>query len=156
MLIIIAAISNNGVIGKNNSLPWHLPEDLRKFKRETVGNTVVMGRKTWESLPTKPLPGRQNIVVTRNPCYHAAGAEVVPSIEAAVNISEHEKVFIIGGSELYAHAIELADVLSITEIHASVDGDTFFPRIDTSVWSEAMREDQDLLSFVTYVRKNDV
>ena len=112
-LTLIAAIARNGVIGKGNALPWHLPEDLRRFKALTTGQAVIMGRKTWDSLPAKfrPLPNRLNIVVTRNRDYRAEGATVVGSLDAAIHASQTLTPFVIGGAELYAHALPLAQRL---------------------------------------------
>lgn len=145
-LTLIAAVAGNGVIGKNNALPWHLPEDLKHFKAVTYGHPIVMGRKTWESLG-RPLPGRQNIVVTRNLAYVAAGATVVGSIADGLNAANAagsggncEEVFLIGGAELYAQALPLADCLCLTEIALAPDGDAHFPAVDRSLWRETSRE----------------
>jgi dihydrofolate reductase len=158
-LTLIAAVARNGVIGKDNCLPWHLPADLKHFKALTTGHTVIMGRKTWESLPEKfrPLPGRQNIVVTRNAAYRAKGAVVVASLPAAVTAAQGEEAFVIGGAEMYAAALPLADRLQLTEIDAAFDGDTLFPASDPRQWREAAREahcDETGLdyAFVTYER----
>jgi len=162
-MAIIAAVANNGIIGKDNALPWHLPEDLRHFKALTSGHAVIMGRKTWESLPERfrPLPGRLNIVVTRNPAYQAAGATVVGSLAEAQKVgaggTATETLFVIGGAELYAHALPLADRLELTEIDADIDGDARFPAFDRRVWREQKREagisaDGLRYAFVSYVR----
>ncbi|MFZ2650928.1 MAG: dihydrofolate reductase [Burkholderiaceae bacterium] len=156
-LALIAAVARNGAIGKDNALLVRLPDDLPRFKRLTLGCPVVMGRKTWESIG-KPLPGRRNIVLTRNPHWHAAGAETVPSLQAALALARGEpKVFVIGGAELYAQALPLADELFLTEIDTDLDGDTFFPPWDRSEFEEVSREtgsDQSGLkfSFVTFTR----
>jgi dihydrofolate reductase len=141
-LTLIAAIARNGVIGKDNALPWHLPADLRHFKELTTGHAVIMGRRTWESLPEKfrPLPGRQNIVVTRNAGYRAGGATVVTSLPAAVAAAQGGEAFVIGGAELYKAALPLADRLQLTEIDAAFDGDTHFPVVAPGEWREAARE----------------
>lgn len=141
MIVIIAAVARNGVIGKENGLPWHLPEDLRHFRALTLGHAVIMGRKTWESLPERfrPLPGRTNIVVTRNTEYTAAGATVVASLEAAQKVDGGGTAFVIGGAELYAHALPLAERLELTEILADVAGDAHFPAYDRSRWHEVKR-----------------
>jgi dihydrofolate reductase len=159
VLTLIAAVARNGVIGLDNRLPWHLPADLRHFKMLTTGRTVIMGRKTWESLPDKfrPLPGRQNIVVTRNAGYAAEGAVVVSSLPAALAAAKGDEAFVIGGAELYQAALPLADRLQLTEIDADFDGDTHFPAIDPSEWRETAREphrDETGLgyAFVTYER----
>ncbi|MBP8897558.1 MAG: dihydrofolate reductase [Sulfuritalea sp.] len=158
-LTVIAAVARNGVIGKDNRLPWHLPADLKHFKALTTGHTVIMGRKTWESLPERfrPLPGRQNIVVTRNAGYRAEGAAVVASLPAAVAAAQGDEAFIIGGAELYAAALPLGDRLQLTEIDAAFEGDTHFPAIDARTWRETAREThQDgagfAYAFVTYER----
>jgi dihydrofolate reductase len=142
VLTVIAAIASNGVIGIGNRLPWKLPADLARFKALTTGNAVIMGRKTWESLPAKfrPLPGRRNIVVTRNASYRAEGAVVVTSLPAAVAAAQSDEAFVIGGAELYATALPLADRLQLTEIDAAYEGDTWFPAIDRGQWHEAARE----------------
>ncbi len=145
-LAIIVAVAENGVIGKDNTMPWKLSEDMQHFKRITMGKPVVMGRKTYESIGT-PLPGRANIVISRNPQFHAAGVEVVRSVDEALvvagEIAERdgaEEVMVIGGAEIYAAAIPVADTLYITEVHARVDGDAVLCDIDWQFWREASRE----------------
>ena len=142
ILSLIAAIARNGVIGIDNHLPWHLPADLKHFKALTTGNTVIMGRKTWDSLPAKfrPLPGRRNIVVTRNAAFRAEGADVAASLPAAVALAESNVAFVIGGAELYRAALPLADRLELTEIDADYAGDTWFPLRDPNEWRESARE----------------
>jgi dihydrofolate reductase len=160
-LTLIAAVARNGVIGRDNQLPWRLPEDLMRFKAVTAGNGVVMGRKTWESLPEsfRPLPGRRNIVVSRNPDYVAEGATVVDSVAAALGIAaDTNEVFVIGGAELYAQALPLADCLQLTEIDADFEGDARFPDFDRRQWRETGRtcdraEVGFAYAFVTYERK---
>ena len=161
VLTLIAAVARNGVIGKDNCLPWHLPADLKHFKELTTGHTVIMGRKTWESLPAKfrPLPGRRNIVVTRNGDFHAEGATVSTSRADAIAAANSDEAFVIGGAELYAAALPLADRLQLTEIDAAYEGDTWFPAIDKSVWRESAREahrDEAGLgyAFVTYLKSS--
>ena len=141
-LTLIAAVASNGVIGIDQRLPWRLPADLRHFKALTLGHTVIMGRKTWESLPAsfRPLPGRRNIVVTRDASYRAAGATVVHSLPAAITAAGGGEAFIIGGAELYAAALPLADHLQLTEIDFTFEGDTRFPAIDHDQWRETRRE----------------
>ena len=159
VLTLLAAVARNGVIGIDNRLPWHLPADLKHFKALTLGHTVIMGRKTWESLPAKfrPLPGRRNIVVTRDGTYRAEGAVVALSLPAAVAAAENGEAFVIGGAELYAAALPLADRLQLTEIGAEFEGDIHFPPIDPCHWHETSREthraeaDFDY-AFVTYER----
>lgn len=139
-LTLIAAIAANGIIGRDNCLPWRLPEDLKHFKALTMGHPLIMGRKTWESLPGK-LPGRPHIVVTRNPSYQAEGATVVTSLQAAVTAAgEVDEVFVIGGAELYGQALEIADRLQLTEIASDFVGDTRFPDFDRACWRETARE----------------
>lgn len=160
-LALIAAVARNGAIGKDNGLLWRLPADLQHFKRTTVGAPVVMGRRTWESLPAafRPLPGRRNVVVTRNSGWAAPGAEAAPSLEDALDLlRDAERVFVIGGGELYAQALPLADLLVLTEIDADFDGDTFFPVWDRSAFEELSRDSQVsdagwAYHFVTYRRR---
>jgi len=164
VLSMIAAVARNGVIGDGKTLLWRLPEDQQHFKRSTLGHPVIMGRKTWESLPAayRPLPGRRNIVVTRDPKWHASGAEAVSSLEAALErTGDADKAFIIGGGELYAQALAHANELLLTEIDRDFDGDTMFPAWDRDAFTERQRErhhaappnDFDY-AFVTYQRKN--
>lgn len=139
---LVAAVAANGVIGAHGKLPWHLPEDLRHFKALTLGHPVVMGRKTWESLG-RALPGRENIVVTRAPGYAAPGASVASSLEAALALCAGEPtVFVIGGGELYAEALPLADGLVLTEIQRDYAGDARFPDYDRAAWRETQRKPQ--------------
>jgi len=139
-LSIIAAMARNRVIGKDNRLPWKLPADLQHFKRITMGKPMIMGRKTWESLPGL-LPGRRHIVVTRDPDYQADGAEVVHSLELAISqAGDVDEVMLVGGANLYAQALALASRLYLTEIDAEVDGDAWFPEIDPAEWQEVSRE----------------
>jgi len=139
-LSIIVAMSSNRVIGVNNSLPWHLSEDLKHFKTLTTGHTIIMGRKTYESIG-KPLPNRRNIVISRNLNAFYGGVEVVHSLEDAFSTSSNdEKVFIIGGSNIYEQSLHLAEHLYITEIKKAFEGDAFFPEIDKSLWTESTRE----------------
>jgi len=140
---LVAAVAANGVIGARGKLPWHLPEDLKHFKELTFGHPVIMGRKTWESLG-RPLHGRENIVVTRSAGYEAPGASVAASLEAALALCAGESVaFVIGGSELYAAALPIADGLVLTEIHRDYDGDARFPEFDRKAWREAQRKPHD-------------
>jgi dihydrofolate reductase len=139
MLSLIVAIAKNRVIGFENKMPWHLPAELAYFKRVTMGHPIIMGRKTFESIG-RPLPGRRNIVVSRDRAYVAAGVDVVHSLEAATATCKNENAFIIGGATLYAEALPKVDRLYITEIDASPDGDTFFPALDGREWKETSRE----------------
>ncbi|HYX63866.1 MAG TPA: dihydrofolate reductase [Burkholderiales bacterium] len=137
---LVAAVAANGVIGNGGRLPWQLPEDLKHFKRLTLGHPVIMGRRTWESLG-KPLPGRDNIVVTGQPGYGAAGAAVARSLEGALALCAGEPVaFVIGGSRLFAESLPVAAGLVLTEIHRDFPGDTWFPEYDRSKWRETQRE----------------
>ncbi|CAN5446699.1 dihydrofolate reductase [soil metagenome] len=141
---LIAALTTNRVIGKNNDLPWRLPDDMNYFMRTTKGHTVIMGRKNYESLPEKyrPLPNRINIVVTRQKGFHAPGCKVVHSLEEAIELvksSNETEVFNIGGAEIFAQGLSLADRLYLTEINTTLEGDTYFPEIDKSIWRETSR-----------------
>jgi dihydrofolate reductase len=133
-LSIIAAVSENRVIGRKGGLPWNLPADQAFFKRVTIGHAVIMGRRTYESI-RRPLPKRTNIVVTRNPDFEAPGAVVVDSLDTALEIAaDDDEVFVAGGAELYREALPRADRLYLTLVHACVEGDAFFPEIDFSRW----------------------
>ena len=137
---LVAAVSLNGVIGAQGKLPWHLPEDLRHFKSLTLGHPVIMGRRTWESLG-KPLPGRENIVVSRKRGFEAPGASVAATIEGAVALCAGEAVaFVICGAEIYAAALPLADGLVLTEIDHDFEGDTRFPDWDRGAWRATQKE----------------
>ena len=156
---LIYARARNGVIGKNNTLPWHLPEDLAHFKATTLGQPVIMGRKTWDSLPPKfrPLPGRLNIVVTRQTQWHAEGAQVAHSLEQALaHCPASAFAWVIGGADIYAQALPLAQRVVVTEIDADFDGDAFAPALGPE-WQEQQRETHTSsnglpFSFVTLVR----
>ncbi|RLQ23460.1 dihydrofolate reductase [Seongchinamella sediminis] len=145
-LAVIVAAAENGVIGRNNALPWHLPEDLRYFKRVTMGKPIVMGRKTFESIG-RPLPGRTNIVITRQAHWHAEGVRVAHSLDEAlamagdIAISDGAtELMVIGGAEIYRAALPRADRLYFTEVHGEVEGDALLPDIDWSAWTELSRE----------------
>ncbi len=139
-IYLIAAVAANGVIGAKGRLPWSLPEDLKHFKKLTLGHPVIMGRKTWESLGSA-LPGRENIVVTRTPGFEAPGAAVARSLEAALALCAGEPVaFVIGGEGLFRESLPLAAGLVLTEIHRDYEGDTWFPPYDRSRWRETQRE----------------
>jgi dihydrofolate reductase len=153
---LIAALAKNRVIGARGTLPWRLPEDLKRFKALTMGHPIIMGRKTFESIG-RPLPGRQNIVVTRNAGFAAAGCTVVKSPEAALAACDGaEEAFIIGGAELYRAFLDTADRMLLTEIEQAVAGDAYFPEFDSSQWRETAREPVAgaalPCSFVTYQR----
>ena len=158
-LSLIAAMASNRAIGIDNKLPWRLPADLQHFKALTMGKPMIMGRKTWESLPGL-LPGRPHIVITRDHNYVAAGAEVVHSLEEALACYPGaEELMLVGGANVYAQGIEIASRLYLTEIATEVAGDAFFPEIDMTQWQEAAREEGVLdekntlpHQFVTFVR----
>ncbi|HEY9065050.1 MAG TPA: dihydrofolate reductase [Burkholderiaceae bacterium] len=160
MLSLIAAVPRNGAIGKNNALVWRESEDLRHFRRVTMGCPVIMGRKTWDSLPPnfRPLPGRRNLVLSRDAAWRADGADTATSLAAALAAAgDAAKVFVIGGAQLYALALPQADELVLTEIDAELDGDVFFPAWDRSRFVETERERHTSAhgvpySFVTYTR----
>lgn len=147
MLSLIAAVARNRAIGKDNRLLWHLPEDMRHFREITHGKPLIMGRKTWESLPEKfrPLPGRLNIIVSRNQQYQASGAVVSTSLADALQQAtrlapEAAEIFVIGGAELYRQALPLAKRLYLTEIDVDFAGDAFFPEVDQTQWQEVRRQ----------------
>ena len=160
IVALVAAVARGGVIGSDGSIPWRLPEDMTRFRELTMGRPVVMGRRTWESLPEtfRPLPGRGNVVVTRNPDWSAQGADRVGSFEDALALLAGEPlVFVIGGGEIYAAALPYADELLLTEIDAEVEGDTMFPSWEPDQFEEAAREPHRTESgtpfaFVTYRR----
>lgn len=163
-LVLIAAVAKNRVIGINNQLPWHLPEDMKHFRELTRGCAVVMGRKTWESLPEafRPLPGRRNLVLTRqvgiadNPLYQ--GAELVDSWPAVMALlaggdSGDKPVFVIGGADIYQQAMPLAQRLEITEVDMRPEGDAWFPEINPLVWLETDRVNSERCDFIRYQRR---
>ncbi len=140
---LIAALASNGVIGRDGGLPWHISEDLKYFKRLTMGKPVVMGHKTYESIG-KPLPGRNNIVVTRNPELELEGATVVHGLDEALAVAASlgaEETFVIGGAELYKLALPKVDRMYLTYVHQNFEGDTFFPEFDPDDWTELEHED---------------
>lgn len=156
---VIVAVAKNGVIGQNNTLPWHLPEDLKRFRALTTGHHIIMGRKTYESLG-RLLPGRTTVIVTRNQDYYVEGALIAHSLEAAIAMCKDDnEVFVIGGAELYQYTFTLANKLYITVIDLDVEGDAFFPQFSLDEWKEDSREPhtsaQGLpFSYVTYLRKS--
>ena len=161
MITIIAAIGNNNELGKGNDLIWHLPADLKRFKKRTTGHAIIMGRNTFESIG-KPLPNRRSIIITRNTSYQKEGCEIVHSLEDAIElIASQEDAFIIGGAQIYKEAMEknVVDQLDITKVHQDFDADVFFPAIDSRVWEEVSREnfspdEKNLFtySFINYKR----
>jgi dihydrofolate reductase len=162
-LHLIFARAANGVIGNNNTLPWHLPEDMAHFKRHTMGCPVIMGRKTWDSLPEKfrPLPGRLNIVVTRQPDWHAPGAQAAHSLQQACDLCPPDsEAWVIGGADIYAQAMALASTALVTEIEADFEGDAYAPQFGPE-WQESTRESRVSanglkFSFVKYCRSTGV
>lgn len=141
MISFVVAVSRNGVIGREGGLPWHISSDLKRFKEITMGKPVVMGRKTWESLPRKPLPGRRNIVITQQKNYVAEGADVAASPDAALlMVPDAPEVAVIGGGEIYRLFWPLVDRLYLTEVDLEVEGDTYFPQVDPAGWREIARE----------------
>ena len=139
---IVVAISENHVIGKDNKLLWHLPNDLKHFKEITTGHTIIMGRKTYESVG-KPLPNRRNIIITRQ-AITIPGCEVVNSIEAALVLcADENEVFIVGGAEIHKQAIKLTDRIYLTVVHKEFEGDSFFPKINKDEWKEVSHEDHE-------------
>ena len=142
-ITIIAAVGENNALGKDNKLIWHLSDDLKHFKNLTKGHHVIMGRKTFESMP-KALPNRTNVVISRQKDYIAENAQVVDSLEAALALAqEDDRPFIIGGGEIYSQALAFADCIELTRVHDDFEADTFFPEIDTAVWREVWRENHD-------------
>jgi dihydrofolate reductase len=142
MISIIVAVSEDWGIGKDNELLWHISEDLKRFKRLTSGNTVIMGKKTWESLPRKPLPGRKNIVLTDNPKESIENSVTVYSIEDALSkCGQDEEIFIIGGGSVYRQFMPVADRLFITHVHKKAPADIYFPEIDLSIWEITEKEE---------------
>jgi dihydrofolate reductase len=160
-IALILAMADNGVIGNGGGIPWRLPDDMRRFKALTLGKPNIMGRKTWESLPKKPLPGRTNIVVTRDGNYRADGATVVATLDEALGRAKAEnptEIMVIGGAEIYRAALPFATRIELTEIHARIEGDTTFA-FDRAGWNEVAREDNKTeaglaYSFVTLQRTN--
>jgi len=160
MIVIIAAVAENNALGKNNDLLWHLPNDFKRFKEVTSGHHIIMGRKTFESFP-KPLPNRTHIIISRQKNFAKDGCIVVQDIEKAIETCPiGEDIFIIGGGEIYAQSIHLADQLDITRVHQSFEADVYFPEIDLSIWelsSETFqpKDEKHLFdyTFQTFVRK---
>ncbi|NEV62050.1 dihydrofolate reductase [Thiorhodococcus minor] len=138
-LAVVAAVADNGVIGRDNTLPWRLPADLAHFRQLTLGKSIVMGRRTWESLPGL-LPRRRHIVLTRDPQFRAEGCVVLTSLDAAIAETAGEaELMVVGGASLYAEAIPLASRLHLTLVHTQAEGDTYFPEWDSSAWREVSR-----------------
>ena len=159
IISLIVAAAKNGAIGKDGKLLWHIPEDMRYFREVTQGKPVIMGRKTWESLPErfKPLPGRKNIVISHWPDYPADGAHLATSLEAALRESSDEtEVFIIGGAQIYQYALPLAHRVYLTQINTDYEADAFFPGLDLEAWQEVSRrpgQENHEVCFVIYERR---
>ena len=152
-IALVLARADNGVIGDKGRIPWRIPEDMRRFKVLTLGHPLVMGRKTWESLPKKPLPGRTNIVITRDRNWHADGAVVTHSLDEALALARSEnaaEIAIIGGAEIYAAGLTHATRIHLTEVHASPKGDVVLPPFDPAVWRETAREDRATANGLRY------
>ncbi|MEG2865983.1 MAG: dihydrofolate reductase [Mucinivorans sp.] len=153
MISIIVAIATNGVIGCHNRLIWHISEDLKRFKSLTMGHPIVMGRKTFASIG-RALPGRQNIVISRDKALKIDGVDVVASMEEAIKIASTDgEIFILGGGEIYHLALPLASKLYVTQVEQSPQGDTFFPEIDENEWLETHREEHEGFAFIDYSRR---
>lgn len=150
-ITLIAAVAANRVIGNRNTLPWHLPEDFAFFKRYTLGKSVIMGRKTWDSLPKKPLPERRNLVITRQNGFQAAGAEVFADLTAALAACNQEaEIIIMGGAEIYAQALPLATDLRLTEVGLQPEGDAFFPEFSAADWQQCSRQQHTAANGTTF------
>jgi dihydrofolate reductase len=171
-IVLVAAVAENGVIGRGGVMPWRLKSDMAQFRALTTGKPVLMGRKTWLSLHLKPLPGRTNIVVSRDPAFTAPGVLVARSFETAMEAARGDAarrgnapsggadIMIIGGADIYAQALPLAERLEITHVHMAPEGDAYFPKIDPAIWNEIARKthaagsgDDSGFDTVTYVRR---
>ena len=166
-IVLIVAVAENGVIGAGGSIPWRLKSDMQRLKAMTMGKPIVMGRKTFESFPRRPLPGRTNIVITRDPDFRGSGAVATTSFDAARAVATGDAlrrsaadIAVIGGADIYAQWMPYADRLEVTEVHARPEGDTYFAAIDAAVWQEVARvknpagaEDSTDFSYVTYLRR---
>lgn len=156
-ITVIVAVADNNVIGKDNDIPWRIPEDFAHFKRKTMGYPCIMGDRTFESLPdnARPLPGRENIVLSLDKDYKAPGAVVMHSFEEAFeHCKDKEKVFICGGATIYRLGMKYADTLELTRVHMSPEGDTFFPEVDSNEWNLVAEDKHEKYSFQTYKRIN--
>lgn len=157
-VVLVVAAADNGVIGKDGRMPWHIPADLKRFKQMTVGKPVVMGRKTFDSIG-RPLPGRHNIVLTRQPGWHADGVTTVGNLAEAIAAAgldpriRPEQLMVIGGGEIYRLAMPIATHVALTRVHATPDGDAWFPEPDPAQWVEVARESHPGYSYVTLVRR---
>jgi dihydrofolate reductase len=153
-IIIIAAMAENRVIGRNSAIPWSIKEDMAHFMKLTKGWPCIMGRKTWETLPKKPLAGRLNVVVSGTMTANSIpDFKLCPSLSAAIeHCANYEKIFICGGETIYRQALEFADKIELTVIHKQYEGDTFFPEIEKARWTIAETKDFDTFSFITYIK----
>jgi dihydrofolate reductase len=154
---LVLAMASNGMIGVDGGMPWRIPDDMKHFKAVTMGKPIVMGRKTWDSFPKKPLPGRTNIVVTRDPDWRGEGAVAVHTLDAAL-ARDAEEIAVIGGAQIYKLALPRADLVHLTQVHRDFAGDTHMPPFDNAVWRETAREDHATpeglaYSFVTLERR---
>ena len=149
---IVVAVAANGVIGRDNEMPWHLPDDLRHFKALTLGRTLLMGRRTFDSIG-RPLPGRRTVVLTRQRNWTHAGVDVIHTLDDARTLLRSGNVVLAGGGELYAELLDEIDTLELTEIHREVDGDARFPDVDPAIWRETARDEQDGFAWVSYRRR---
>jgi dihydrofolate reductase len=144
MIVMVLAMADDGTIGDAGGIPWRLPEDLKRFKAITMGKPLIVGRKTWESFPKRPLPGRTNIVITRDAAYAAEGAVVVHSLDAALAQARAEvpdEIVIAGGAAIYRQALPLTDRIELTEVHVAANGETRMPAFDMGAWRETLRQD---------------
>ena len=151
-ITLLAAVGANNVIGRDGDMPWHLPQDLVHFKATTMGHTMVMGRKTYDSIG-RALPGRRTIVITSQQDWHAPGVEVAHSLAEALTLAGPTEVFVIGGGEVYRQAMPFADQMMLTEVEQSPEGDVLFPTIEPAHWRETTRQVHEGFAFVTYERK---
>lgn len=151
-LVVLAAVGRNGAIGRDGGLIWHLPGDLPRVKQLTTGHTLVMGRKTFDSIG-RPLPDRRSVVVTRSPGWSHPGVEVAHSLPDALGIAGAGTVFLFGGGEIYAQGLEWADRMELTEVDDAPEADAFFPPWDRGEWEETRREEHDGFAYVSYVRR---
>ena len=154
---IYAALAENGVIGRDGDLPWRLSTDLKRFKSLTLGKPIVMGRRTWESFPKRPLPGRTNIVITRQADFALPGAVRAGSLADALEIAAGEmpdEICVIGGGQIFAEAIAMADILHLTHVQAEMDGDTYFPPVNLEDWAMTDEEDSHATIYAIYARKS--
>jgi dihydrofolate reductase len=151
-IIIIVAVADNNVIGKGGKIPWYIKEDFQHFKDLTIGNVCLMGDRTYDSLPIRPLPGRENVIITFNKEYEAPGAKIFYSFEDALSAYKNKKIYICGGATVYRIALPIATRLELTRVHKKYEGDTFFPEIDFSKWKLTKEEKHEGFTFQTFIR----